>query len=1316
MQLDYDQTVHHYYTESSSQHNGLDRPSQASTANSDQTSRSSLLKSMLTCPMSSINSPKFDDYQLVFNDDQASKQEDSSEIRKMLSEPPKSGSPVNNPKPSSSAGSSNPSPLLQNALFASSARPRASSSASALLRQLGSLSHLDRNPPSHFSMGQSSHKPHYRSASFGSFGVENSKSSTKKGKVSGVRTENSKPSAKKEKVGSARLENPKQSAKKERQSGNKKRSIKVNGKSGDNYLQGVEAIGAAIPKGEQSHAKAKAIEAAVGNFSQFLHNTMSKHDFSADQMNFIMESAIKSASKVITETAKKSNVSENLRATATNFIENAIGNAIKTESMRHKTKKVIKETQMFLNKSGTETQPQVTPASKSLKSGKPRTKTKKPKVVEDKDSVGQNKPKKRKKKNSKAKEMAQQAVNNDSQDIASADGQLLKKKRPNPDIEDPPYFEDQLSVKKAKFENINLPYFEDQLAHKRKSSSVEIDNQSEKIITVKCEPEDTGYEQNYYSEFRGLESDDTTVVVKTQCNVRNGSSGDIDSQSEKNITVKCEPEDTGYEQNSYLKFRKLELSDTAAMVETPKEIGHLHSALNEKSNSPYYDNSDSGKENKGSSTVTAAMDTESDHVNDNRHSMGQNTDLSAEAKHQERNQEQDLDMVVDEHTIKIEPGVLTEDNYALSVEDKRQSTNRPVCLEQNDFVKDFIREEVKKGLKEPVGGVSLKFENSFDKDDKSTSQPTFTCETCGQEFEHKGTLKVHQRGHNFKSKAFQCSICGKCVTDSSYLKIHMKTHQGELAHTEPCDNEVSEESAEPSKESFECDICHLQFSNFGNYQIHHRMHSGEKLFKCEECGTGFTRKSQLAVHMGIHTGEKPYSCKECGMKFRQNGGLRLHMLVHTDDKPQKCPFCPASFSRKAHLEKHIRYHSGSMPFVCQICNKAFVDKELLKQHMKTVHPDGKPGKRGVYQRRSFPDQFPDKLGPKWRGFVPLTDEPNEEADVPRPCFPCGVCGETFDQITVLVEHLETHNNPEPTITVTDTPVTDTSEVYSKSDNIILGGLLNSQNKSMSQPNGGGHSFSGTALDKLSSEIIKSLKSPLQLGEGVFGSPGIGVDALKIERNFKCPFCDESFDLPGPRIRHIHQEHPIKNPMTGLESSDENYLFNRHMIEDRTVNVMDLYDLKSKGTEIPALNTNTGVQPIKLEPGSVTDTQSFKVLAESLSQSFKLPIVSNTITPHSNTNTPKSITNTQNSVLDFSINNKTVVLKPENAVAKKIVTNKGQVGETGKDQGEEKKGLWCPYCDRVYQRQSSRTRHINETHREMKDTYRFLKELKERQQR
>lgn len=58
---------------------------------------------------------------------------------------------------------------------------------------------------------------------------------------------------------------------------------------------------------------------------------------------------------------------------------------------------------------------------------------------------------------------------------------------------------------------------------------------------------------------------------------------------------------------------------------------------------------------------------------------------------------------------------------------------------------------------------------------------------------------------------------------------------------------------------------------------------------------------------------KEYGCEFCGKSFNQRVAYNMHVRIHTGEKPHQCPTCGKTFSRKMLLKQHLRIHTGERP-------------------------------------------------------------------------------------------------------------------------------------------------------------------------------------------------------------------------------------------------------------------------------------------------------------------------------------------------------------------------------------------------------------------
>lgn len=98
----------------------------------------------------------------------------------------------------------------------------------------------------------------------------------------------------------------------------------------------------------------------------------------------------------------------------------------------------------------------------------------------------------------------------------------------------------------------------------------------------------------------------------------------------------------------------------------------------------------------------------------------------------------------------------------------------------------------------------------------------------------------------------------------------------------------------------------------GFFQIHHRLHSGDKPYKCEFCGRFFRQWGDLKYHVtSLHSNTKMFQCEYCGKDFARKYSLVVHRRIHTGEKNYICEYCTKTFRAASYLQNHRRIHTGN---------------------------------------------------------------------------------------------------------------------------------------------------------------------------------------------------------------------------------------------------------------------------------------------------------------------------------------------------------------------------------------------------------------------
>ncbi|KAG4067673.1 hypothetical protein HA402_005445 [Bradysia odoriphaga] len=119
--------------------------------------------------------------------------------------------------------------------------------------------------------------------------------------------------------------------------------------------------------------------------------------------------------------------------------------------------------------------------------------------------------------------------------------------------------------------------------------------------------------------------------------------------------------------------------------------------------------------------------------------------------------------------------------------------------------------------------------------DQHTDEPekNFLCNQCGQSFNRKYTLKVHELAVHANKRDFKCQFCDKRFVIEYRKKLHEKKHLGTLSVT------------------------------------------------CDLCGFSFRGKQVLKKHIrGVHENRRPHKCPFCEKSFKTSTARNYHINTH----------------------------------------------------------------------------------------------------------------------------------------------------------------------------------------------------------------------------------------------------------------------------------------------------------------------------------------------------------------------------------------------------------------------------------------------------
>jgi len=207
------------------------------------------------------------------------------------------------------------------------------------------------------------------------------------------------------------------------------------------------------------------------------------------------------------------------------------------------------------------------------------------------------------------------------------------------------------------------------------------------------------------------------------------------------------------------------------------------------------------------------------------------------------------------------------------------------CPENNCF----------KVFKDLMGKNMINHLQKFHEDNaevKAEKEKNNDCSYCGKSFSHSHYLKKHIESAH-EAPVIPCHICGTFIKGHKTLNVHIRVVHGNTRFKCP----------EPG--------CNVEAKNKDHIKDHiAAIHRNEPRYICSVCGTRYKYRNKWKYCEDKHKGKFLHECTQCDRKFNDKRKFQIHQRVHTGEKPFMCPICSIRMARLDNLNAHTKKTHG----------------------------------------------------------------------------------------------------------------------------------------------------------------------------------------------------------------------------------------------------------------------------------------------------------------------------------------------------------------------------------------------------------------------